>query len=236
MLWPHARMLEWEATTAEREWPVISSYVCVCVCVCLRECKLVWVSELSETNRQVSLTFFAVMAQKKNNNPHTATHTVEPFCVHFFFQLRLLLSLSLSHCRLRLFLVIVFFFAAAAALAAYAVNCLALNLDARLLIAPHSIYPLPFCHGLPHHTCMERTHSEFIAPLIIIVVLVSLAPFPLMRFYRYFCLRILEQKLFAIISLIKGGNVWKCIIRLLNYICICDFKLFKYFYVFCNKL
>jgi len=41
-----------------------------------------------------------------------------------------------------------FSFVVAAAFTAYAVNCLALNLDARLLIAPHSLR----CHA---HTCMH---------------------------------------------------------------------------------
>jgi len=70
-----AHRLEREGTIAEREWPVISPCVCVC--------------EPSETNRQVSLTFFAA-------KQHTHTHTAKQFCVHFF-QLRLLLSLLPYH-------------------------------------------------------------------------------------------------------------------------------------------
>jgi len=76
-----ARRPEREGTIAEREWPVISLYVCVC--------------EPSETNRQVSLTFFAA-----KQHTHTHIHTAKQFCVHFF-QLRLLLfplhPLPLSH-------------------------------------------------------------------------------------------------------------------------------------------
>lgn len=125
-----ARRPEREGTIAEREWPVISLYVCVC--------------EPSETNRQVSLTFFAA-----KQHTHTHSHSQTILCALFSAAFASFPSppsapFALLPCCRCCF----FSFVVAAAFTAYAVNCLALNLDARLLIAPHSLR----CHA---HTCMH---------------------------------------------------------------------------------